>query len=268
MTCDDARLRLLDLRRGRLAPDEDRELRAHLETCAGCARARAEEDVVTDLLERRLPVYPAPAALKRRLAMLASAVPSPAEPAVVRRPRRWARIAMPAMAAAASLAIAGTAVLVDRSVGRDRAVVTALTGEAVSDHLRVLQRDRRVDVESGGTHQVKPWFEGKLDFAPSVPAPVAPDMRLEGATVGYFLDRKAAVVVYGLRRHVLTLLVFRGDGLDWPRELEQRERVPVSAAARGFHVFVWRSGGLGYALVGDADPAELAGIAAKLAQST
>jgi anti-sigma factor RsiW len=175
---------------------------------------------------------------------------------------------MPAMAAAAALAIAGAAVLVDRSVGRERGAVAALTGEAVNDHLRVLQRDRRVDVESGGNHEVKPWFEGKLDFAPTVPAPVAQDMRLEGGTVGYFLDRKAAVVVYGLRRHVLTLLVFRGDGLDWPAELEQRERVPVSAALRGFHVFVWRSGGLGYALVGDASPTELAGIAAKMAAGT
>jgi anti-sigma factor RsiW len=166
------------------------------------------------------------------------------------------------------LAVAAAAVLVDRSMAQDRGTLAALTGEAVSDHLRVLQRDRPVDVESTGTHQVKPWFEGKLDFAPSVPAPVEPDMRLEGASVGYFLDRKAAVVVYGLRRHVLTLLVFRADGLRWPGALAQGERIPSRAALRGFHVFLWRSGGLAYALVGDADRAELAGIAAKLAAST
>jgi anti-sigma factor RsiW len=63
-------------------------------------------------------------------------------------------------------------------------------------------------------------------------------MRLEGGSVGYLIDRKAAVVVYRLRRHVVTLvtlLVFRGDGLA---------------------VFLWRAGELGYALVADVDPLE------------
>jgi anti-sigma factor RsiW len=40
------------------------------------------------------------------------------------------------------------------------------------------------------------------------------------------------------------------------------------ASSRGFHVVLWRSGGLGYALVSDMDPAELATIAAKLAERT
>jgi anti-sigma factor RsiW len=267
MTCGDARLHLVDLRRGLLAPELQRELGAHLEACAGCARTRAEEDVVSELLERRLPTYPASPALKRRLAELAPAVPS-RPPAPERLPRAWARRARPAMAAAAALAIAAGAVLVDRSLVRDRGALAAFTAEAVGDHLRVLEREPRVQIESGGSHQVKPWFEGKLDFAPSVPAPVTPEMRLEGGSVGYFLDRKAAVVTYGLRRHVLTLLVFRADGVRWPGDFVEAERIPSRTDLRGFHVFVWRSGELAYALVGDVDPGELSGIAAKLAAGT
>jgi anti-sigma factor RsiW len=267
MTCDDVRRHLPELSRGALAGGLERQVRAHLETCPACAQARAEEDVLTELLARR-PMYPASDALKRRLALFASALPRPRKGASYRPVWASSRLRAPALAAAAALAVAAAAVLVDRSFFREGDPLATIAGEAVSDHLRVLQRDRPVDLESSATHQVKPWFEGKLDFAPSVPAPTAADMRLEGGSVGVFLDRKAAVIVYGLRRHVLTLLVFRADGLHWPSTLSPGERNPSPASLRGFHVLLWRSGGLVYALVGDVDPAELAPIAAQFAAST
>ncbi len=305
MTCDDARQHLLDLQRDRLPTEIERELTLHLEACPACARARAEEEVLTELLERRLPLYPASAALKRRLRDLAATLrPSttPAHPersAAERRvaggrsgradldtapgsapasrapapgpapvaPRRWPRLLAPALAAAAL--VVAMSVALQRRADDDAAAIAALTREAVNDHLRVLQRERRVEIESGATHQVKPWFEGKLDFAPVVPSPVEPDMRLEGGSTGYFIDRKAAVVVYGLRSHVVTLLVFRADGLPWPSAKGfADERTPLRGALRGFQVFLWRSGELGYALVGDVDPAGLSGTAAKLAAQT
>jgi len=265
MSCDEVRELLLDFQRGRLSAAADRELRLHLETCRACARARAEEDVLSEILERR-PFYPASGALKRRLATLVPAATQPSPTSFAPR-RRWARVASPALAAAA-LAIAIGVTLVELSA-RDGGALAALTSEAVNDHLRVLQRDGAVDVESGETHAVKPWFEGKLDFAPAVPSPVVPDMRLEGGSTGYFIDRKAAVVVYRLRRHLLTLLAFRADGLPGPAgKGVADERTPRRESQRGFEVFLWRSGELGYALVGDVDPAELSGIAAKLAAAT
>jgi hypothetical protein len=55
MECQGARLHLVDAQRGRLRPDLEGTLRAHLATCAGCARVAAAEQVLTDILERRLP---------------------------------------------------------------------------------------------------------------------------------------------------------------------------------------------------------------------
>jgi anti-sigma factor RsiW len=275
MTCEEARPQLLDLRRGRLDPAVEREVAVHLQGCAACAAASAEEDLLSSLLER-LPSRQASPALRRRLATLAAAaarLPSEApaaglpEAAATAMPVRFTR-SMAAAVAVGALAVAAVA-LIGRTGSREAGPLAALTSEAVSDHLRVLQRERPVDVESGGTHDVKPWFEGKLDFAPAVPAPVAPEMRLVGGTVGYFLDRPAAVVVYGVRKHVVTLLAFRADGLAWPADGgEATPRAPSQGALRGFHVFLWRSGGLGYALVGDVDPAELSEIAAKMAGAT
>jgi hypothetical protein len=43
-----------------------------------------------------------------------------------------------------------------------------LVTEAVNGHLRILSSQHRPDVQSGGIHQVKPRFEGRLDFAPGV----------------------------------------------------------------------------------------------------
>src|SRR5512146_693847 len=139
--------------------------------------------------------------------------PPPADAAAHGALTRWARYVAPAMAAALAIGVAGT--LVQRSSRQDGALAS-LTGEAVNDHLRVLASQHPVDVESGGRHQVKPWFEGKLDFAPEVPSLDGTELRLRGGALGYVFDRKAAVLVYGLRQHVVTLLVFRPDGLALP----------------------------------------------------
>jgi anti-sigma factor RsiW len=114
---------------------------------------------------------------------------------------------------------------------------------------------------------VKPWFEGRLDFAPVVSFEGDRDFPLKGGSVGYFLDRKAAVFVYGRRLHTIALFVFRADGLPWAtRGLEPMGSVRVSASvSRGFNVLLWRAGELGYALVSDVDGRELLQLGTKLA---
>lgn len=254
MSCAEFRPLLHDLRRHRLAPELAEALRLHLAGCAECRRAQAAEDVLDNLLSERLPRYAAPPGLRRGLAALADGEPRR------ERKRTWARFAAPALAA--GLAAVTGALLFERHSGRETSTLSALAEEAVSDHLRVLAAQHPLEVESGGSHQVKPWFEGRLDFAPSVPLPDLPDLHLLGGAVGYFLDRKAAVVEYALRRHALTLLVFRADGLSWPSAAAAPE---VAASARGFHVVLWRANGLGYALVSDVNPPELAELAARFA---
>ena len=108
------------------------------------------------------------------------------------------------------------------------------------------------------------------DFAPVVPALDGTDVRLRGGAVGYVFDRKAAVLVYGLRLHALTLLVFRAEGLPWP-EGGARQLGPVrgiETSVRGFNAFLWRADGLAYALVSDVNAKELAGVAARMAAET
>jgi anti-sigma factor RsiW len=267
MDCLEARDLLIDLRRGRLLLPQRETLRAHLSGCDECTRLEAAEAALDDLLERGLPRLTAPAGLRTQLermidAMHGSEVPSAAPAAGTRR-----RLAAPVLAACLGLALVG--VLVERIGFRDEVARGAFVSEAVSEHLRSLSDGRGPDLVSGVNHEVKPWFEGRVDFAPVVPVPDVAELRLRGGSVGYFLDRKGAVVSYSLRRHAVTLLAFRPDGLELP-ETRGRDGKPGLRAttARGFRVAAWRSGDVGYALVSDVAAAELDELAAAFATST
>jgi anti-sigma factor RsiW len=142
-----------------------------------------------------------------------------------------------------------------------------MLAEAVNDHLRVLYSDHPIEVESGGIHQVKPWFTGRLDFAPVLAFSGDDDFPLQGGAVGYFVDRKAATFVFKRRLHVISLFVFRAEGLPWPA-LATHSLGGVRGTletSRGFHVLMWEKGDLGYALVSDVDAADLQTLAAKIA---
>jgi anti-sigma factor RsiW len=260
MDCQDARTHLLDLSRKRLEPPLRVEVEAHVSGCRACGRTVEAERALDDLLLERLPRHAAPADLRRRLASLAD----PAREARPAAGRSWTRLVAPALAAALTLVAGG--LLVGHRTGGRSAALASLTDEAISDHLRVLASQHPLEVESAGPHVVKPWFEGRLDFAPRVAVPDAGDLRLRGGAVGYFLDRKAAVIQYSVRLHAVTLLVFRADGLPWPATGGSGEAGALTASSRrGFHVVLWRSGDLGHALVSDLDERELLKVAARLA---
>jgi anti-sigma factor RsiW len=251
--CAEVRAALIDYQRGRLQPAPADAIRTHLDDCPACARAAAAEDALTDLLDHRLPQHPASPALKRRLAAgWPTAAPAP--------PPWWRRrIGLaPALAAALVLLVLAPLSYEWAGVRRgwDRAGVVA---EAVNDHLRIVSGHHPLEVEGGGIHQVKPWFTGKVDFAPAVTFEGDADFPLQGGAVEYFLDRKAAVFVYRHRLHTVSLLVVRTEGLPWPAGPGRSTRVE-----RGFNVVLWRMGDLGYALVSDLDAQGLSELAGRL----
>ena len=263
MNCGDVQSQLHAFRKGRLEGRLHAEVGAHLESCVACASADRREQALDELLEQRLPRHAAPKTLKRRLGLLMG-TPTP-EPAPVHGTvTRWTRFVAPALAAGVAFMVGRT--VVQRSASPDSAFAS-LMGEVVNDHLRVLASQHPVEIASGGKHQVKPWFEGRLDFAPEVPALEDTELQLRGGSVGYVFDRKAAVLVYALRQHLVSLLVFRAEGLVWPTASDAPAR-GRETSMRGFNVVAWRSGDLGYALVSDANAKELGELAARLAAAT
>ncbi len=282
MDCLSIRELLHDLRRGRLDPARAAEVRAHLAGCAECSREEAAEAALDLALAERLPRYPAPAALRRRVEELAAssrrgalaggpwtvALPDPPPAAVPLRRRAPSLRRLWAPAAVAAMAILSAGLVVERQARNREEVAARLGDEVVTDHLRLLVSEHPHDIESGVNHQVKPWFEGRLDFAPAVPGGRG-DLRLLGGAVGYVLDRKAAAISYGLGRHRVTLLVFPGEGIALPEANRSLGGIPAFATSRrGFETLLWRGGDLVYALVSDANPKELEQVAAELARET
>ncbi len=253
MDCLDVRDHLLDFQHGRLAPELVGNVQRHLDGCADCALADLTERELSQALERRTPQYSAPLALKRRLA---AAWPAPAAP----KPRgRWLPVLHYAAVAAAALLLALP--FTHELLSRKDSGAALMVSEAVNDHVRMLQSQRPLEIESGGIHQVIPWFSGKLDFAPGIRFAGDAEFPLRGGAVGYFVDRKAAALAFGEPWHAISLFVFKADGLPWPKSATERD--PYRITARGFNVLLWRDGELGYALVGNGD-ADLIRLAAKL----
>ena len=254
MDCPDARDQLLDYQHGRLTPDVVGTLRHHLDDCPDCAHADLVDRELTRALERRTPQYAAPIALKRKLA---AGWPSPGPP----RPRKlWIRALLPVGVTVAALLL--VAPLAREIVSPTSHEESSMVMEAVNDHVRLLQSQRPLEVESGGIHQVIPWFSGKLDFAPGIRFPGDAEFPLQGGAVSYFLDRKAATLVFGGPQNPISLFVFMAAGLPW----QSGERaMPSRASSRGFNVLLWRHGELGYALVSSEDERTLRRLAEKLA---
>jgi anti-sigma factor RsiW len=220
---------------------------------------RSGDEAIERELDRalaRLPKRPAPAALKARLAASISPPPSRARERVSRRSLGFGL-------AAASLA----SVLLGLGWFRALHDPDELVAEAINDHLRVLFAQQAIEIQSGGIHQVKPWFEGRLDFAPVLAFDGDDEFTLQGGSIAYFIDRKAATFVFKRRLHVLTLFVFRADGLPWPSTWNQKlgHHSASFSRSRGFNTLLFRDGDLGYALVSDIDSAALLKLGTKVA---
>ena len=158
-----------------------------------------------------------------------------------------------AAAAAAMVVVSGsTAYLVQQ-----RSELSRLESETVNDHLRMLEGVPLAQV-TGGLHEVKPWFGGKLDFAPAIQFAGNDDYPLQGGAVEPFLDRRAAVLVYKRRLHTASLFVVRADELAFPTTLRTQ-------TVRGFNVALWKAGDQGYALVSDLNLPELLKLQAEIA---
>jgi anti-sigma factor RsiW len=121
----------------------------------------------------------------------------------------------------------------------------------VDNHLRAMQSaDHLLDVASSEHHTVKPWFGGRVTFAPPVKDLEASGYPLRGGRLDVIAGRPAAVLVYQAGSHTIDVSVM---------PLAGAERATASAATklRGFNVRYWSDQDFGMWAVSDLNPAEL-----------
>ena len=189
------------------------------------------------LVARDATYYRAPEALRERLrASLAGAAREE------RRAYGW-RVLGIGIAAAAAASITWSVALVTLAPGEPERI-----GEqVVTAHVRSLMAPNHlVDVTSADSHTVKPWFAGKLPFAPPVADYSQQGFELTGGRLDYIEGQPAAAITYRHRLHTVNLFV-------WPAK-SAGER---TSAEDGFELAEWSDGGLRFAAVSDIPPPEL-----------
>lgn len=228
------------------------EVEARLAACPDCAADHARLLALRAALRGEGVKAAAPERLRARLQALTAA------PVVALRPRTPSRVQPWAwMGGGAGMAVAACAALVMITAPmREQA---ALTDALVASHVRSLQPGHLIDVETSDQHVVKPWFDGRIDFAPPVVDLKDQGFALVGGRLDYVNRRTVAAIVYRRGQHLINLYVWPGDGRIGPEHIR---------AAQGYDLRHWRSGGMSWWAVSDVNPADLAAFEALMRART
>ncbi|ACC70099.1 anti-sigma factor [Paraburkholderia phymatum] len=128
-----------------------------------------------------------------------------------------------------------------------------LVDELVASHVRAQLSGHDIDVVSSDQHTVKPWFNGKLDYAPPVEDLAASGFALAGGRLDYVGHRRVAVLTYRHAKHVIDVYVFPED--------DRSAGKPGPALVRdGYAVARWRDDGMMWWAVTDAAPESLTAL--------
>jgi anti-sigma factor RsiW len=220
-----------------LDPPAEQRVQAHLDSCGICRR-RVDERQTLARLVRSTATYAAPPQLRARLALQTR--------------RRISLQRLSTWAAAAVLVVSvGSGLLLIRSAAARADVATE---EAVNGHVRSMMADHLFDVRSTDQHTVKPWFLGKLDFAPPVVDLASVGFPLVGGRLDYLDGRSVAALVYPRRQHPINVFIAPAGAAPDRPTLEER-------SIRGFQVRHWTRGGMTFWAVSDLNAVELSEFA-------
>jgi anti-sigma factor RsiW len=247
---------------GELPPQQAAAVAAHLATCFACSADYETMLETVRSLRGGLERYTAPDVLRARIRTAVAATPSESAqgslptmitPVAGRRASwlrigRWAAVAL----VAAALGSEATLVVTRNGAARDE---TEIASQVFASHLRSLMPDHLTDVRSSDQHNVKPWFNGRLDYSPIVPRLEEQGFPLIGGRIDYVGGRAVAVIVYGRRQHMINVFSWPSAAPAQAREIE---------GENGYTMIHWRSHGTERWVLSDLNARELQGFVSLL----
>ena len=225
MTCQECLASLGAYADGELPEDEAAGLRDHLAMCDECTAAYRRLVERQKRLRGALMRYEAPDVLKARIR--ASLVRSSVEVETA-RPRTfiYRNVGWPSLIAVAGI-VAVMSSLVTLELSNKQPGVATIQNELLASHIRSLMPGHLTDVASNDQHNVKPWFNGRVDISPIVPRLDSVGFPLVGGRIDYINGRTVPVIVYTRRQHVINVYA-------WPTNRPNEKSVTASAHGYNF----------------------------------
>jgi anti-sigma factor RsiW len=243
MTCEEARILVNAYVDGELDLAKSLEVEAHLNGCPACATEQANLRVLRAGLRDSVFYYPAPARLEERVrSTIYNAGRTSGKSRFATGRYVWAGAAAAAAAVIVMIGLSGLPPFSPR--GED-----LTTREVVDDHLRSLEENHLTDVLSSNQHTVKPWFDGRLDFAPPVQDFAAQGFPLIGGRLDYLDNRPVAAIVYRRREHIINLFISPAE--------HETDTEPQSRVQSGYNIVQWTKSGMSYWAVSSVSSGEL-----------
>lgn len=256
MTCADLRLKLHGLVDGELDAAELAIVNAHLGSCHGCAEELETLRALHQAVAGEARYHAAPEGLAQKLAEKlrehsAESNETVSRPAFrvigARLPRQWMGLAASLLAVA--VLSAGLTYYFTAGHFTGGGAEAGLEQELVAGHVRSLMADHLVDVASSDQHNVKPWFNGKLDVAPPVRDLADSGFPLVGGRLDYIHGHAVAALVYKRGQHTINVFI-------WP-DAKAAHMEPKTAEYQGYHLVHWTGPGIVCWAVSDVDPHDL-----------
>ena len=210
MECQEARDLLGAYADNELGLAEAARLNRHLQSCAACRAELAALHALGRTLRAHVAYHRAPPALRARIT---ATLPSPQTQPLRGEARQASGWGLAAWATAGTGAVAVGALALAAALWLQRPAPppTSPMQEIVASHVRALLSGHPIDVVSTDQHTVKPWFNGRLDYAPPVLDLTAQGFALAGGRVDYVGGRQVAVLTYHYRKHPIDLYVLPAD---------------------------------------------------------
>lgn len=242
MTCDASRSVLHAYLDGELDAMRAAEFEQHVENCAACTREFEAQESLRSSIQRAQLYESMPPGLENKIRKQIAA----AEPRSL-----WKFPALQWLAVAVALLLVTGATWKILPMLHSGSELSASAAEIVDAHIRSLQPGHLTDVASTDQHTVKPWFDGRIPFAPPVRDFTEEGFPLIGGRLDVLQGQTAAALVYGRRKHFISVYV-------WPERAGDVDQ--YSGVKSGYNWISWRQGELRLCAVSDTNRDDLAAL--------
>ena len=224
-----------------------RETEQHLRNCADCRGIERALRALRQTVATSQPAYRAPSHLRKSIRGALRREVKTAE-------RTFSPWLVFATGAACALIILGAVLFQTTRASRDNTIVD----EVIANHVRSLLATHLVDVTSSDQHTVKPWFDGKIDFAPEVRDLSGVGFPLIGGRLDYLDGKTVVALVYQRNKHPINVFIMPAT--------TDRDTSPSAVTRRGYNILSWTDNEMKYWAVSDLNETELRRFAELLAK--